>query len=236
MQDSYHLEYICTDTEHLWDGLDTMAARMGITENVHYLGVRKNPYKYMRMAKVLVSCSFSEGLPGVLIESLFLNTPVISTNSSEGVWEILNCVEKYNPRLKGVKGSNYLEALAGTRTVVFDKTGTITQGVFEVCGIHGTNCASGSCPVESGHPVYTKEEEQLLEYAALAECHSTHPISVSLQKAYGKKLDVDRVTDVQEIGGHGVIATVDGHRVAAGNDKLMKKEKIAYRNCSCTQF
>ena len=84
-----------------------------------------------------------------------------------------------------VKGSNYLEALAGTRTVVFDKTGTITQGVFEVCGIHGTNCASGSCPVESGHPVYTKEEEQLLEYAALAECHSTHPISISLQKAYG---------------------------------------------------
>lgn len=133
-----------------------------------------------------------------------------------------------------VKGSNYLEALAGTRTVVFDKTGTITQGVFEVCGIHGTNCASGSCPVESGHPVYTKEEEQLLEYAALAECHSTHPISISLQKAYGKKLDMDRVTDVQEIGGHGVIATVDGHRVAAGNDKLMKKEKIAYRNCSCT--
>lgn len=133
-----------------------------------------------------------------------------------------------------VKGSNYLETLAGTRTVVFDKTGTITQGVFEVCGIHGTNCASGSCPVVSGHPVYTKEEEQLLEYAALAECHSTHPISVSLQKAYGRKLDVDRVTDVQEIGGHGVIATVDGHRVAAGNDKLMKKEKIAYRNCSCT--
>ena len=133
-----------------------------------------------------------------------------------------------------VKGSNYLEALAGTRTVVFDKTGTITQGVFEVCGIHGTNCASGSCPVVSGHPVYTKKEEQLLEYAALAECHSTHPISVSLQKAYGRKLDVDRVTDVQEIGGHGVIATVDGHRVAAGNDKLMKKEKIAYRNCSCT--
>ena len=99
-----------------------------------------------------------------------------------------------------VKGSNYLEALAGTRTVVFDKTGTITQGVFEVCGIHGTNCASGSCPVESGHPVYTKKEEQLLEYAALAECHSTHPISISLQKAYGKKLDVDRVTDVQDCG------------------------------------
>ena len=101
--------------------------------------------------------------------------------------------------------------------------------MFEVCGIHGTSCASGSCPVESGHPVYTKEEEQLLEYAALAECHSTHPISISLQKAYGKKLDVDRVTDVQEIGGHGVIATVEGHKVAAGNDKLMKKEGIAYR-------
>ena len=101
LQNSYHLVYIGTDTDHLWDGLDTIAARMGITVNVHYLGVRKNPYKYMRMAKVLVSCSFSEGLPGVLIESLFLNTPVISTNSSEGVWEILNCVEKYNPRLKG---------------------------------------------------------------------------------------------------------------------------------------
>ena len=101
LQNSYHLVYIGTDTDHLWDGLDTMAARMGITENVHYWGVKKNPYKYMRMAKVLVSCSFSEGLPGVLIESLFLNTPVISTNSSEGVWEIMNCVEKYNPQLKG---------------------------------------------------------------------------------------------------------------------------------------
>ena len=133
-----------------------------------------------------------------------------------------------------IKSGEALELAHKIDTIVFDKTGTITQGVFEVCGIHGTNCASGSCPVVSGHPVYTKEEEQLLEYAALAECHSTHPISVSLQKAYGRKLDVDRVTDVQEIGGHGVIATVDGHRVAAGNDKLMKKEKIAYRNCSCT--
>ena len=82
-----------------------------------------------------------------------------------------------------VKGSNYLEALAATKTVVFDKTGTITQGVFEVCGIHSDTCDAESCPVKSGHPVYTKKEEELLEYAALAECHSTHPISISLQKA-----------------------------------------------------
>jgi Cd2+/Zn2+-exporting ATPase len=133
-----------------------------------------------------------------------------------------------------VKGSNYLEALAATKTVVFDKTGTITQGVFEVCGIHSDTCDAESCPVKSGHPVYTKKEEELLEYAALAECHSTHPISISLQKAYGKKLDMERVSDVQEIGGHGVIAIVDGHKVAAGNNKLMKKEGIAYRECSCT--
>ena len=77
-----------------------MANQMGVIENVHYWGRQENPYKYMRRAKVLVSCSISEGLPGVLIESLFLNTPVISTNSSEGVWEILNCVENYNPRLE----------------------------------------------------------------------------------------------------------------------------------------
>ena len=132
-----------------------------------------------------------------------------------------------------VKGSNYLEALAATKTVVFDKTGTITQGVFEVCGIHSDTCDAESCPVKSGHPVYTKKEEELLEYAALAECHSTHPISISLQKAYGKKLDMERVSDVQEIGGHGVIAIVDGQKVAAGNNKL-KKEGIAYRECSCT--
>lgn len=132
-----------------------------------------------------------------------------------------------------IKGSNYLETLAQTKTVVFDKTGTITQGVFEVCGIHQHSCnehkkADGTC-----QPEYTAEEQHLLEYAALAECHSTHPISVSLQKAYGKKLDNTRVTDVQEISGHGVITTVDGHQVAAGNDKLMKKLGIEYRTCDC---
>ena len=132
-----------------------------------------------------------------------------------------------------IKGSNYLETLAQTKTVVFDKTGTITQGVFEVCGIHQHSCsehkkADGTC-----RPEYTAEEQNLLEYAALAECHSTHPISVSLQKAYGKKLDNTRVTDVQEISGHGVITTVDGHQVAAGNDKLMKKLGIEYRTCDC---
>ena len=132
-----------------------------------------------------------------------------------------------------IKGSNYLETLAQTKTVVFDKTGTITQGVFEVCGIHQHSCsepkkADGTC-----QPEYTAEEEHLLEYAALAECHSTHPISVSLQKAYGKKLDNTRVTDVQEISGHGVITTVDDHQVAAGNDKLMKKLGIEYRTCNC---
>lgn len=79
----------------------------------------------------------------------------------------------------------------------------------------------------------TARAEKLLEYAALAECHSSHPISISLQKAYGKKLDYSRVTDVQEIGGHGVVAVVDGHSVAAGNDKLMKKQGISYRECSC---
>ena len=132
-----------------------------------------------------------------------------------------------------IKGSNYLETLAQTKTVVFDKTGTITQGVFEVCGIHQHSCsehkkADGTC-----RPEYTAEEQNLLEYVALAECHSTHPISVSLQKAYGKKLDNTRVTDVQEISGHGVITTVDGHQVAAGNDKLMKKLGIEYRTCDC---
>ena len=132
-----------------------------------------------------------------------------------------------------IKGSNYLETLAQTKTVVFDKTGTITQGVFEVCGIHQHSCsepkkADGTC-----QPEYTADEQHLLEYAALAECHSTHPISVSLQKAYGKKLDNTRVTDVQEISGHGVITTVDGHQVAAGNDKLMKKLGIEYRTCDC---
>ena len=132
-----------------------------------------------------------------------------------------------------IKGSNYLETLAQTKTVVFDKTGTITQGVFEVCGIHQHSCsehkkADGTC-----RPEYTADEQHLLEYAAFAECHSTHPISVSLQKAYGKKLDNTRVTDVQDISGHGVITTADGHQVAAGNDKLMKKLGIEYRTCDC---
>lgn len=126
-----------------------------------------------------------------------------------------------------IKGSNYLETLARTKTVVFDKTGTITQGVFEVCGIHGQSCESGGSLMESG-------QKKLLEYAALAECRSTHPISISLQKAYGENLPYERVTDVQEISGHGVIAIVDGHQVAAGNDKLMRQQGIAYRECSGT--
>ena len=108
-----------------------------------------------------------------------------------------------------IKGSNYMETLAQTKTVVFDKTGTITQGVFEVCGIHQHNCTEERREHVGCKPEYTPEEEHILEYAALAECHSTHPISVSLQKAYGKKLDQTRVTDVQEIGGHGVIATAE---------------------------
>ena len=132
-----------------------------------------------------------------------------------------------------IKGSNYLETLAQTKTVVFDKTGTITQGVFEVCGIHQHSCSEHKKTDGTCQPEYTAEEEHLLEYAALAECHSTHPISVSLQKAYGKKLDNTRVTDVQEISGHGVITTVDDHQVAAGNDKLMKKLGIEYRTCNC---
>lgn len=132
-----------------------------------------------------------------------------------------------------IKGSNYLETLARTKTVVFDKTGTITQGVFEVCGIHGHSCEDGSCPQKDGHPMGSVQEEKLLEFAALAECHSSHPISISLQKAYGKKLDCSRVSDVQEISGHGVIAVVDGHQVAAGNAKLMKRQGISYRDCSC---
>jgi Cd2+/Zn2+-exporting ATPase len=125
-----------------------------------------------------------------------------------------------------IKRSNYMETLAEASTIVFDKTGTITQGVFEVCGIHATSCEEGAD--EQGKV----ENERLLEYAALAECHSTHPISISLQKAYGKRLDQTRVTAVEEIGGHGVIATVDGHEVAAGNDKLMKRQNIAFRTCT----
>ena len=114
-----------------------------------------------------------------------------------------------------VKGSNYLETLSKTRYVVFDKTGTMTQGVFEVSGIHHNQM----------------EKEQVLEYAALAECFSNHPISKSLQKAYGKEPDKGRVTDVEEISGNGVTAKVDGLTVAAGNAKLMKKLGIEYQEC-----
>ena len=114
-----------------------------------------------------------------------------------------------------VKGSNYLETLAQTKYVVFDKTGTMTQGVFEVSGIHHNEMP----------------EEKLLEYAALAECSSSHPISKSLQKAYGKPIDRNRVTDIEEISGNGVIAKVDGISVAAGNTKLMNRLGIAYQDC-----
>ncbi|SDF16023.1 heavy metal translocating P-type ATPase [Marvinbryantia formatexigens] len=114
-----------------------------------------------------------------------------------------------------VKGSNYLETLSKTDCVVFDKTGTMTQGVFEVAGIHHN----------------TMEQSALLEYAALAECRSTHPISKSLQKAYGKHIDQSRVSDVQEISGNGVIAKVDGRTVAAGNSKLMKRIGVNYHDC-----
>ena len=114
-----------------------------------------------------------------------------------------------------VKGSNYLETLAQTKYVVFDKTGTMTQGVFEVSGIHHNEVP----------------DEKLLEYAALAECSSSHPISKSLQKAYGKPIDRNRVTDIEEISGNGVIAKVDGISVAAGNTKLMNRLGIAYQDC-----
>ena len=114
-----------------------------------------------------------------------------------------------------VKGSNYLETLAQTKYVVFDKTGTMTQGVFEVSGIHHNEM----------------HDEKLLEYAALAECSSSHPISKSLQKAYGKPIDRNRVTDIEEISGNGVIAKVDGMSVAAGNTKLMNRLGIAYQDC-----
>lgn len=114
-----------------------------------------------------------------------------------------------------IKGSNYLEALSQTRCMVFDKTGTLTQGVFEVTGVHHN----------------ALDEAKVLEYAALAECASSHPISKSLQKAYGKPIDRSRVTDIQEISGHGVVANVDGHTVAAGNSKLMRKLEVHYRDC-----
>lgn len=117
-----------------------------------------------------------------------------------------------------VKGSNYLETLSKVKTVVFDKTGTLTQGVFEVDDIHHNEM----------------EKEKLIEYAALAECASSHPISKSLQRAYGKEPDRSRVSDIQEISGNGVIAKVDDVEVAAGNDKLMRMLNIDYKDCHST--
>ena len=117
-----------------------------------------------------------------------------------------------------VKGSNYLELLSKTKTVVFDKTGTLTQGVFEVNGIHHSDI----------------DNAQLIEYAALAESASSHPISKSLRRAYGKEPDRSRVSDVQEISGNGVIAKVDGIEIAAGNDKLMERLSIPFINCHST--
>lgn len=114
-----------------------------------------------------------------------------------------------------IKGSNYLETLSKTKIIVFDKTGTLTKGVFEVRGVHHNKI----------------DNEKLLEYAALAECASSHPISVSLKNAYGKKIDRSRVTDIEEISGYGVTAKVDKVSVAAGNSKLMKKLGISYEDC-----
>lgn len=115
-----------------------------------------------------------------------------------------------------VKGSNYLETLSQTKYIVFDKTGTMTRGIFEVSGIHHNQI----------------EKELLLEYAALAECDSSHPISKSLQKAYGKEIDRSRVSDIEEISGNGVTARVDGKQIAVGNGKLMRRLGIAYQECS----
>ena len=114
-----------------------------------------------------------------------------------------------------IKGSNYLETLSKTKTVVFDKTGTLTQGVFDVTGVHHNQLP----------------REKVLEYAALAECASSHPISKSLQRAYGGPIDRQRVTDIQEFSGNGVVAKVDGVTVAVGNDKLMEKLGIAWHDC-----
>ena len=114
-----------------------------------------------------------------------------------------------------IKGSNYLETLSEVTTVAFDKTGTITKGNFEVTAVH--------------HSPY--DENKLLEYAALAECHSSHPISLSLQKAYGRKLDPARVTDLEEISGHGIVCKVDSIDVAVGNEKLMNKLGIPFHHC-----
>ena len=117
-----------------------------------------------------------------------------------------------------IKGSNYLEALSEAKIVVFDKTGTLTRGVFEVTAVHHS----------------PMDEAQLLEYAALAECASSHPISKSLQKACGKEIDRSRVTDIEELSGHGITATVDGHAVAAGNSKLMNKLGVENHDCHST--
>ncbi len=150
---------------------------------------------YRALAFLIVSC------PCALVISIPLSFFAgLGGASSEGVL---------------IKGSNYLEALAQTRTVVFDKTGTLTQGVFEVSGIH-------HCPIE---------DRKLLEYAALAECASSHPISRSLQRACGTELDRSRVADIEEISGSGVIAVVDGHTVAAGNERLMKKLGVEHTGC-----
>lgn len=116
-----------------------------------------------------------------------------------------------------IKGSNYLETLSQAKYVVFDKTGTLTQGVFEVSGVHHNEL----------------ENAKILEYAALAESASSHPISKSLQKAYGKKIDLNRVSDIEEIGGYGITAVVDGKSIAIGNSKLMKKLGIRYYDCHC---
>lgn len=115
-----------------------------------------------------------------------------------------------------IKGSNYLETLAQVKQVVFDKTGTLTEGSFEVSGLHHN----------------TIEDKKIIEYAALAECASSHPISLSLQRAYGKAIDRKRVTDIEEISGHGITAKVDGNVVAVGNTKLMKKIGVDYHDCN----
>ncbi len=117
-----------------------------------------------------------------------------------------------------VKGSNYLEALSKIKYVVFDKTGTLTHGVFQVSAVHHNTLA----------------QEKLLEYAALAECASSHPISLSLQRAHKGEIDRNRVTDIQEISGHGIVAKVDGKSVAVGNDKLMDQLHVAYKSCHST--
>ena len=150
---------------------------------------------YRALAFLIVSC------PCALVISIPLSFFAgLGGASSEGVL---------------IKGSNYLEALAQTKTVVFDKTGTLTQGVFEVSGIH-------HCPIE---------DEKLIEYAALAECASSHPISRSLRRAHGTELDRSRVSDIEEISGSGVIAKVDGHTVAAGNERLMNSLGIGHTCC-----